>query len=93
MSTLHTGSRWQRLRRRIKDRDGWRCRECGKAGRLEVDHVTRLQDGGDPWDPSNLQTLCRSCHVSKTRAENARPESPERTAWRDYLMKFSTVHY
>ena len=93
MSTLHTTPRWQQLRRRIKDRDGWRCRECGRAGRLEVDHVKPIQDGGDPWDPANLQTLCRSCHIAKTRGENARSESPERKAWRDYLTKFSTVNY
>lgn len=29
-------------------RDEWRRRECGKAGSLEVDHVTPLHKGGGP---------------------------------------------
>ena len=44
MSRKHPGSRhywaldvrrWQRLRLRIFERDGWRCVRCGKAGALE----------------------------------------------------------
>ena len=73
MSRRHrtlNGRRWAVVRRRILDRDGWRCRECGRAGRLEVDHVEALEDGGDPWVPDNLQTLCRRCHIAKTAAEN-----------------------
>jgi 5-methylcytosine-specific restriction endonuclease McrA len=30
-----------------------------------VDHITELQDGGDPYDPSNLTLVCRSCNSSK----------------------------
>ena len=26
----------------VRDLDGWRCRLCGKSGRLEVDHVVPL---------------------------------------------------
>ena len=77
--------RWERVRRRVLERDGWRCRRCGKAGRLEVDHVVPVEAGGDPWDPSNLQTLCRGCHIAKSRAEGTQPESPERAAWRQVL--------
>ena len=76
------GRRWERVRRAVLDRDGWRCRACGRRGRLEVDHVEPLHRGGDPWDPSNLQALCRGCHVAKTRAENVRPVPPEVARWR-----------
>ena len=62
--------RWERLRRVILDRDGWRCRKCGRAGRLEVDHIVPIHRGGDYWDMSNLQALCRSpCHFAKTSSE------------------------
>ena len=49
---------------------------------MEVDHVVPLDKGGDPWDPANLQTLCRGCHVAKTAAENRRPLTPAEAEWR-----------
>ena len=63
------GQRWQRLRRAALKRDRWRCVLCGKAGVLEVDHIVRLEDGGPEYDLANCQSLCRSCHVSKTNTE------------------------
>ena len=76
--------RWQRLRRRIKARDGYRCVSCGAAGRLEVDHVQPLHQGGAMYDPTNLQCLCRRCHLNKTARENRK--DPERQRWADYLQ-------
>jgi len=85
---LHTTKRWARLRRRILDRDRWRCRRCGRAGRLEVDHRVPIAEGGEALDPANLQALCRGCHVAKTRAENRarrEPGPPEVEAWRELV--------
>lgn len=79
--------RWGRVRRAVFDRDGWRCVRCGRAGRLECDHVQPLDRGGDPWDPGNLQSLCRSCHVEKTRAENRREPTPAESAWRELVAE------
>ena len=83
------GSRWAAVRRVVLDRDGYRCRECGRAGRLEVDHVKPLADGGAPFDPVNLQALCRSCHIVKTRRENAErnPVRPEVEAWQEAVAE------
>lgn len=81
---MSRGRKWSRLAWAIKQRDGWRCQRCGGAGRLEVDHKVRLTDGGAEFDPANLQTLCRQCHIDKTRAENRR-DDPARAAWRRYL--------
>ena len=81
--------RWERVRRRVLDQDGWRCRACGRAGRLEVDHVVPVADGGEVWNPANLQTLCRQCHIRKTIGENRerrrRDDPPAVTRWRDLL--------
>ena len=33
----------------------------------------------DPSDPAGLQTLCRSCHIAKTRTENTRPMIDDET--------------
>ncbi len=78
-------ARWRRVRRQAFERDGWRCVLCGRAGALEADHVQRLTDGGDPYDLANVQTLCRSCHFAKSRAERGGPIGPKARAWRELL--------
>ena len=57
---------WERIRLTALNRDGWRCRECGKAGRLEVHHVIPLKDGGTN-DENNVKTLCVGCHLDAHR--------------------------
>ena len=76
---LHA-KRWAAVRRRVFERDKYRCIECGGAGRLECDHFDR-DWRGDPYDMANLQTLCRTCHIEKTARENTQ-DDPERRAWR-----------
>ena len=75
---------WDRLRRRCLDRDNWRCQQCGKYGhhahhRIPVHERPDLED-----DPSNIVTLCRSCHEAHHADERRRP-NPERDAWRALL--------
>ena len=84
--------RWARTRRAVFERDGWRCVRCGRAGRLECDHVVPLEadPGQDPYDPDGLQTLCGSCHIRKTAAENRRPLTPEELAWRGLVSELLT---
>ena len=89
VSRLH-GGRWRRVRRAVINRDGWRCRKCNRAARLEVDHIDP-SPGRDPFDMANLQTLCRGCHISKTRAENKRPISKEQADWQ-VLVKRAGLH-
>ena len=76
------GGRWRAIRRRVLNRDGWRCTACGAAGRMEVDHVQPLNRGGDD-DLANLRALCRTCHIKR----HSPAEHPERRAWRAYLAK------
>ena len=57
--------RWQQTRAEHLRREP-NCRSCGKPGR-HVDHI----DGAGPLAPNghdhaNLQTLCHSCHSTKT---------------------------
>lgn len=96
MSHRHRGSRHHkaisgrasfRLRRRILIRDGYRCRSCGRPGRLEVDHVVPMDRGGAALDPANLQALCTPCHIQKTMRERGGPVDPEREAWRQWLFR------
>ena len=85
MSRHHThlhARRWAAARRQALDRDRYRCRSCGRAGRLECDHVIPLERSGDPYDLGNLQALCRACHIAKTAQENRRALTPAEAAWR-----------
>lgn len=49
------------------------CRTCRKVGKLteatHVDHIIPRSIGGSEYDETNLQSLCMSCHSSKTRIE------------------------
>ena len=78
---------WRKVRADVLDRDDWRCVKCERYGRMEVDHIVRLEDGGDPYELGNLQTLCRACHIAKTAAENTKHETPGADDWRDYVRE------
>lgn len=62
-SGIAKGPSWERQRIQAFKRDGHRCTDCKKAGRLEVHHVLPLSEGGRN-DLDNLKTLCRDCHIS-----------------------------
>ena len=69
---LNTGSKaWRLIREQILIRDCYTCQICrriaGAKGEAHVDH----KNGDDSnSDPSNLWTLCRTCHSTKTAAED-----------------------
>ena len=58
------------MRAKMLERDGYRCKQCGKAGRLEIHHIEWLKNGGSETDPTNLETLCVGCH----KAIHKRPQ-------------------
>ena len=62
-----SGHRWERARRACFDRDDWRCRRCGKPGKLEAHHPVPLSEGGDPYVLDNLETVCKECHKASHR--------------------------
>jgi len=52
---------YEALRRRVLERDGWRCQSCGSQSDLQVHHLKpRSQLGHDALE--NLITLCVGCH-------------------------------
>ena len=64
------GRAWRAIRQEALTRARWRCQTCGRAARLEIDHIVPLQQGGHATALHNLQALCRRCHITKTRREN-----------------------
>ena len=96
MSRKHPGSRhhaqlnakrWQRARRACFARDGYRCRDCQHAGRLEAHHITPLDAGGAPYALDNLATLCRACHIQRHAPES----DPARDAWKNLVKELLTA--
>jgi len=60
------------LRRRVLDRDGWRCQVCGSTAELQVHHLKfRSRLGSDTLD--NLIVLCAGCHRFQHFGRNDRP--------------------
>jgi 5-methylcytosine-specific restriction endonuclease McrA len=58
---------WRQRRRELREKYDV---EAPTDGYLQIDHITRIADGGHPFDESNLQTLCEDCHGQKTAQEN-----------------------
>jgi len=54
-----------KLRQRVYERDEWACRRCGSDEELTVDHIHPYSRGGSSAI-ENLQTLCRSCNLTKS---------------------------
>ncbi len=66
------GAQWRRLRSMVLNREPL-CRACKAEGHIvsatDVDHIRpKAKGGGD--EMSNLQPLCKSCHMSKTGKES-----------------------
>ena len=85
-SVMHDPSRyhtqlWKLRRVQVLNRCGFRCVRCGKPGRLEVHHKTKIADGGSD-DLENLEALCRKCHF---RAHKRRIRDPEHAEWIDFI--------
>ncbi len=62
---------WRETRLAVFQRDGFKCRTCGRRSGLECDHIRAIERAGDWFDMDNLQTLCRGCHIAKS-AEDRR---------------------
>lgn len=63
------------LRIRVLERDGFRCRYCGRTPKfveLHVDHITPVSAGGSDAI-ENLATACIECNLGKGARTDIRP--------------------
>lgn len=63
-SSQYLDPRWQQLRLRVFERDGWKCRMCEKNSKtLHVHHPVYHAFAEGPWDydVDELVTLCTDC--------------------------------
>lgn len=67
--------RFESAKRNGKLRQRDHCSRCGETDRLSLHHVVSLEQGGDPVEQSNLDTLCYYCHREwHVFWENLRPD-------------------
>lgn len=79
---------WRERRKELRERYG---DPNDRSRRLEVDHITPVSEGGHPFDPGNLQTLCVDCHQEKTAQENserAERQTPSRGDMSESLFAY-----
>ena len=62
---IYRSKRWQVTRNTVLSEHPF-C-PCGRIAE-HVHHIKDIADGGLPWDLSNLQALCASCHSKITRS-------------------------
>ena len=58
---------YDRLRKQVLRRDGWRCQICGSKQNLQVHHEESRSQGGHDTE-ENLITLCAECHEALHRS-------------------------
>ena len=72
---LYADKTWRRVRR-IKLAMNPLCERCKAKGCLkpatEVHHRTAVRDGGDPFDVTGLESLCKRCHSRETALHGGR---------------------
>ena len=59
------GDQWNETRRKVLERDGWKCSVCGSSGNLNIHHIFRVSSS-DGYLDNRLEwlvTLCDSCHT------------------------------
>jgi hypothetical protein len=61
---LEMAQKYDSFKRKLKKRDGSKCKWCGDTNRIEVDHIFPVSRGGGN-SLENLQLLCRACNAKK----------------------------
>lgn len=71
-SKFYNSTKWRNIANSHKKRNPFciKCKEKNKISATEfTDHIVRIQDGGDPYKDSNLQSLCAFHHNQKSGKE------------------------
>jgi hypothetical protein len=88
------GRQWRKLRAALLDQEPL-CRSCIATGRVtaatEVDHIIPLHKGGQEYQASNLQPLCKPCHELKTAREGTDRAFSMIPEWLDVRCNMTVV--
>lgn len=69
--------RWQKMRLKIMERDGFECQNCGDSESTLNVHHRDYERGKEPWDyPEDwLITFCETCHQEETESRPGEEKS------------------
>lgn len=89
--SIYNTRAWKEARKAALDAAGWRCERCHVPGRLEVHHkISIFEDFSLALTLSNLEVLCRSCHIAHHRAEkDTKSEARVPEPWLDFVNELS----
>ncbi len=80
-------------KQKVLDKQGSKCASCNDLFdddcHYEIDHIRPLSNGGNS-EIENLQALCRSCHIEKTRTEK---NNCDHFRMSEYLSMFNLQAY
>ena len=78
---VYNTARWRALRAQVLLAAGYLCQRCATEGRRNaaqlVHHRQPIRQGGEAFDPDNLEALCNRCHEN----EHAANFNADRAAW------------
>ncbi|MCY4300949.1 MAG: HNH endonuclease signature motif containing protein [Aestuariivita sp.] len=81
--------RWRNLRLQKLEMNPL-CERCDVVTEAKVVHHRRaINDGGDPWDMDNLESLCQTCHNAIHNPP--RPVNPERRKWLERMNRSAPI--
>ena len=69
-SKIYNSTRWRKLRKLQLENNPF-CVICGQPAKI-ADHIIEIKDGGNPFEINNLQSMCISCHNTKTAKEKSK---------------------
>ncbi len=64
--------------KKVKERDGWKCKNCGRLDKLHAHHIVPWKDDKHlRYDLKNGITLCNSCHAKTEGFQSGHEVSEE----------------
>ena len=74
---------WKEKRKKVLQRDNYRCKKCGSKTNLHIHHISYKNIGKEPLD--DLVTLCDNCH-KKLHDSIGYPKSYDDYMNKDYYI-------
>ena len=78
---VYSSARWQELRARVLQRDGFSCWVCGGRATVADHRVPMSVDASRAFDESNLRGCCVSCNCARSNRPYIATRYEPRREW------------